>query len=208
MTGRQAEMAGSLAPVSIRIWACNPCIIHLVVARVSRMGKIVRSPVVGKGLDQAWVLGAATRLSARALHRSPSPRSGRTGFPRRGRRAEKRKPFGVRDPLPDHGGRPPARHTRLRSRCEALAHAISWQFLRTTPGRAFAVSVPLPRQRTQVKVTLGACVLDPRVVDLTVVSQLLAGPRSGHGRSPGAARVPDCEPDPRAPRPVPHHDAS
>jgi len=52
VTGRQTEMAGSLAPVSIRIWACNPCIIHLVVARVSRMGKIVRSPVVGKGLDQ------------------------------------------------------------------------------------------------------------------------------------------------------------
>ncbi len=45
-------------------------------------------------------------------------------------------------------------------------------------------------------------------VDQTVVSQLLAGPRSGHGRSPGAARVSGCEPDPQAPHPVPPHDAS
>ncbi len=40
------------------------------------------------------------------------------------------------------------------------------------------------------------------------VSQLLAGPHSGPGRSPGAARAPGCEPDPRAPRLVPPHDAS
>jgi hypothetical protein len=41
-----------------------------------------------------------------------------------------------------------------------------------------------------------------------VVSQLLAGTHSGPGRSPGAARVPGCEPDPQAPHLVPPHDAS
>jgi hypothetical protein len=35
------------------------------------------------------------------------------------------------------------------------------------------------------------------------VSQLLAGPLSGPGRSPGAARVLRCERNPQAPRPVP-----
>jgi len=44
----------------------------------------------------------------------------------------------------------------------------------------------------------------PEIQDLTVVSQLLAGPRNGHGGSPAAARVPGCEPGPRgaAPRPA------
>jgi len=43
---------------------------------------------------------------------------------------------------------------------------------------------------------------------LPEVSQLLAGPHSEPGRSPGAARVPISEIDPRAPRLVPPHDAS
>ena len=40
-------------------------------------------------------------------------------------------------------------------------------------------------------------------LDLTVVSQLLAGSLSGPGGSPTAARVPECETGPRAPHPVP-----
>src|SRR3990172_7704383 len=71
----------------------------------------------------------------------------------------------------------------------------------TAPGRAFAVSVPLPvRTKSKLRFAFG--------IDLTVVSQLLAGPRNGHGRSPDAARVPALHAGPRAPRPVPPHDAS
>jgi hypothetical protein len=51
VTGRQAEVAGSLAPVSIRISACNTCIIHLVMARVCAGRKIVRSATGSKSID-------------------------------------------------------------------------------------------------------------------------------------------------------------
>ena len=40
------------------------------------------------------------------------------------------------------------------------------------------------------------------------VSQLLAGTLSAPGGSPGTARVLGCEPNPRAPHPIPPHDAS
>src|SRR3989304_10293604 len=50
------------------------------------------------------------------------------------------------------------------------------------PGRAFAVSVPLPvRTKSKLRFAFG--------IDLTVVSQLLAGLHSEPGGSPGAARV-------------------
>lgn len=54
-------------------------------------------------------------------------------------------------------------------------------------------------------------VASPRKTMRRTVSQLLAGTRSGPGRSPGAARVAFCEKTARAPHPVPHprtpHDA-
>ncbi len=53
--------------------------------------------------------------------------------------------------VPDTAGAS-RRATYARSACYFAA------IFRTTPGRAFAVSVPLPRQRTEVRVTLGACV--------------------------------------------------
>jgi hypothetical protein len=133
VTGRQTEIAGSLAPVSIRIWACNTCIIHLVVARVSRMWKIVRSPVVGKGLDQAWVLGTATR-PRRPGFASFSPRHevAEQGSPE-GVARRKAQTFWCPCPSPDTAG---------------ASRRATAAIFRYTPGRAFAVSVPLPLQRT------------------------------------------------------------
>jgi hypothetical protein len=85
--------------------------------------------------------------------------------------------------LRDRGGRLSARRMR--------------RFFRYTPGRAFAASVPLsilssrwgsfsPRRAPSGKGDRKRL-----AIDLTVVSQLLAGTLSGPGRSPGAARVPD-----------------
>src|SRR5436190_22676285 len=75
----------------------------------------------------------------------------------------------------------------------------------SAPGRAFAVSaalrsflpvwVPLLRalrRRERRSSAFG--------VDLTVISQLLAGPRNGPGRSPGCLA---CEPDAQAPHLAP-----
>ncbi len=55
----------------------------------------------------------------------------------------------------------------------------------TTPGRAFRLGSQM---------------------DTQVVSLLQAGTRNGPGRSPGAARVFGCEPNPQAPHPVPPHE--
>jgi len=70
--------------------------------------------------------------------------------------------------LADHGGRLSARQW--------------WRFLRTA-GRAFALSAP--RSRTDESRRYG----DSVWIGQRVVSQLLAGPHSGPGRSPDAARV-------------------
>jgi hypothetical protein len=86
--------------------------------------------------------------------------------------------------LPDTAG------ASRRATC-ALAHAHLRRFLRCTPGRAFR----LGHWRSS-RPKAGSA-------NIQVVSQLLAGPRSGPGRSPGAARVLDCVSNPRAPRLVP-----
>ena len=111
----------------------------------------------------------------------------------RGWRAEKRKPMVSRS-LWDRAGA-----SRRASRGDLAA-----------PGRAFAVSVPLARLFFLFCSSLVRERGTDRVgIDLTVVSQLLAGPRNGHGRSPDAARVPASRrADPRALHPVPPHDAS
>ena len=115
------------------------------------------------------------------------------GCPRRGWRAERRKPMvshsgGVR-------GRPPARH--MRSSSKALAHAI-WRRL----------SVRRPRFRC----TLPRCPAWTKSTGQTafgigrrVVSQLLAGPRNGPGGSPTPPRVTCMRSKPRgdtAPHPA------
>ena len=88
--------------------------------------------------------------------------------PRRGRRAERRKPMVSVAPYGVTAG--------ASRRASGGVCAM--------PGRAFRFS------RRPVK-------------SASVVSQLLAGTRSGPGGSPDAARVFGCEPNPRAPRPVP-----
>jgi hypothetical protein len=98
---------------------------------------------------------------ARGVSKSIPP----TDSVRRGRRAEKRKPYGVRDPFGITAG---------ASR-------------RATRG-VFCVTHRAPLSVAGYGRS---------------VSQLLAGTRIGPGGSPGAARVPGCEPDARAPRPVP-----
>jgi hypothetical protein len=84
----------------------------------------------------------------------------------KGRRAEKRKPM-VSISAAGYGGRLPARHSgNLADRRAALSLSISRS----------------PRGSSLRAACVGA---EPRVV-----SQLLAGPHNGPGRSPGAARVP------------------
>ena len=99
-----------------------------------------------------------------------------------------------------HGGRLSARHMRLRSSSEAIAqtHAISRRLVGAGP--RFRRQCPASLDRT-VKSTDGSRLAE---VGLMVVSQLLAGPRSGHGRSPGAARVTGLRNQTRgaAPRPA------
>ena len=83
----------------------------------------------------------------------------------KGRRAEKRKPRGIRDPW--------------GSRRAPLGAPVAAVY---DTGPRFRPAGPkLPAS----------------------VSQLLAGPLIGPGRSPGAARVSGCEPDPQAPHLVP-----
>ena len=85
--------------------------------------------------------------------------------------------FGVRD-LCGSRRRLTARQTR--------------QILRT-PGRAFVPDLPLPRIKScDTSFSEEAGVAFERL-DPGIVSQLLAGPHSGPGRSPGAARVLHCE---------------
>ncbi len=96
------------------------------------------------------------------------------------------------------------RASRYLSACR-VAHLermlISRRFLRHTPGRAFAVSAPPPLLRP-VGANLSALGVERGVrqrwrestPSLTVISQLLAGLRIEPGRSPDAARVPDCDP--------------
>jgi hypothetical protein len=171
----------------------------------------VLPPQGGSGKNEScsvyWARSiVAAALSRPGLHILPCTHEvAEQGSPEGGGAPKSAKPFGVRVRRRTRRAPSGAPHAHLRRSVSACYFAA---IFRSTPGRAFAVSVPLPRQRTEVKVTLGACVRTETVRDLTVVSQLLAGPRSGHGRSPGAARVPGCEPDPRAPRPVPPHDAS
>ena len=104
-----------------------------------------------------------------------------------------------------HGGRLSARHMGLRSNSEAIAqtHAISRRFL-LHAGPRFRRQCPASPATDVSQSDVGGLRLDRKVRDLTVVSQFLAGPRSGHGRSPGAARVPGLRNRPAgaAPRPA------
>jgi hypothetical protein len=115
--------------------------------------------------------------------------------PRRGWRAEKRKTYGFRI-------RCRARRAPLGAPRTLEAHAISRRLIGAGPRFRRRCPASPATDRSQRGPAFGPRGSDPRVQGQTVVSQLLAGPRNGHGRSPDAARVPRCEPDPRAPRPT------
>jgi hypothetical protein len=114
--------------------------------------------------------------------------------PPKGWRAEKRRPMASRISERRPRGRLSARHR---------GDLVDGR------GRAFAVSAP-QRSFCPVWVPLRLCAQAHRErrssafgVSPTVVSQLLAGPHSGPGRSPGAARVLGYEPSPRDTAPHP-----
>ena len=116
----------------------------------------------------------------------------------RGRRAERRRPM-VSVSVAGHGGRLAARQQALKVRsdsalkmchrtCEPTRMLISLMTCRT-PGRAFVPDLPLPRIKScdtsYFRRGMGRVWGGPGIV-----SQLLTGPHSGSGRSPGAARAP------------------
>jgi hypothetical protein len=143
----------------------------------------------GGKLDPDFRRGDAMQVRMPVRHRDASQRPGFADFPlnasARGWRAERRKAIMVRVHRWTRG-RLSARH--MRSCSEPLAHAHLRRFSDRT-GPAFAVSVPRIRRFVSFsppwrEVTVA---FD---MDLTVVSQLLAGPLNGPGGSPVAARVP------------------
>ncbi len=88
-------------------------------------------------------------------------------------------------------------------RCGAFRRAITASFL-AAPGRAFfgpSRFCPGPEGRTSWALAPGRGLRTPdRPLNGPPSAKLLAGTRSGPGRSPGAARVRGYEPRPRAPR--------
>jgi hypothetical protein len=137
---------------------------------------------------------ASAARRARVLSKSIRSHPSRRAFgppqdevsPRRGRRAERRKPM-VTTSVAGGGGRLSARHVRR------LADTGP-RFCRECPA--------LP------PTDAGQNHVEGPLIGLTVISQLLAGLRSEPGRSPGAARVARCERAPRAPRPSRFRNAS
>jgi hypothetical protein len=71
---RRAGAAGRLVPVSFRIWACNACILHLVVARVCAGVKIVGSATGSKSIDGVPPAGRPSEARERGkVGHCPSP---------------------------------------------------------------------------------------------------------------------------------------
>jgi hypothetical protein len=144
----------------------------------------------------AWRRGVPLARGKPRPPRDAVPRRGVAILSRRapaqgGWRAEERKTFWCPCPLPDTAG------AFRRDTC-AKAHAHFATIFSLHAGPRFRRQCAASPATDVSPSDVGGLHLDPtgqgpRVVDLTVVSQLLAGPRSGPGPSPGAARVPICE---------------